>query len=48
MVLDQTILNILVYRIKNNGVNPLTKTVMVVDDIKIKEYKDEVIKILGL
>lgn len=41
-MLNETIVNILVDRIRNSGINPVTGQSMVLDDIKIAEYKSEV------
>lgn len=48
MKLDPVILEILYTRIKNGGRNPLTNMPMTISDIKIKEYKDEIQKMLTL
>ena len=47
-MLNQYIVDILVRRIKNGEINPVTELPMKIDDIKIAEYKTEVEKILAL
>lgn len=46
-MLNETIVKILVDRIRNGGINPVTGQPMVLDDIKIIEYKTAVKNILG-
>jgi hypothetical protein len=41
-MLSQMIINILVDRIRNGGMNPATGEVMVIDDIKDPTYKEAV------
>lgn len=47
-MLNQYIVDILVRRIKNGEINPVTGLPMAVEDIKLVEYKDEVERILAL
>lgn len=41
-MVNSIIVDILVKRIKNGGINPKTSLPMVLEDIKIQEYKDTV------
>lgn len=41
-MLNEMIVGILVNRIKNGGINPKTGEPMILGDILIQEYKDEV------
>lgn len=41
-MLNELVVDILVNRIKNSGTNPKTNEPMVLKDILIQEYKDEV------
>ena len=47
-MLNQYIVDILVRRIKNGEINPITGLVMTLEDIKLIEYKNEVERILAL
>ena len=47
-MLNQYIVEILVRRIKNGEINPITGLPMTVEDIKLIEYKTEVERILAL
>ena len=47
-MLNQYIVDILVRRIKNGEINPVTRLPMTVEDIKLIEYKNEVERILAL
>ena len=40
--MNEIIVDILVNRIKNGGINPVTGLPMLLDDIKLPEYKTEV------
>ncbi|MEF9952185.1 MAG: hypothetical protein RR782_02735 [Clostridium sp.] len=44
MAVMQTLVDILVRKIQGQEINPVTNLPFTVDDIKIVEYKDEVIK----
>ena len=46
-MINQTLLNILINRIRNGGINPATSEVMILEDIKIEEYRLEVERILN-
>ena len=46
-MLNQIIIDILVSRIKESGVNPKTGEIMLLSDIKIQEYRDAVEQILA-
>lgn len=46
-MINQYVIDILVKRIRDGGVNPVTGQPMTVDDIKIQEYKDAVAAILN-
>ena len=45
-MINQKIVDILVGRIKNNGINPATGEVMKLEDIKLQEYRDAVQSLL--
>ena len=47
-MLNQYIVDILVRRIKNGEINPVTRLPMTIEDIKLVEYKNEVERILAL
>lgn len=47
-MLNQYIIDILVRRIKNGEINPVTELPMEIKDIKLSEYKTEVERILTL
>lgn len=46
-MINQAIVDILVSRIRNGGINPVTGQPMQLEDIKIQEYRDAVETILN-
>ena len=46
-MINQTLVDILVRRIRESGINPATGEVMKLEDIKIEEYQLEVERILS-